>query len=344
MRKPLSLAALTIAAVPLFISAAAAQSAGVPGGTKLAWFEPSLVGLPPARCCASIAYDAATGETVLFGGRTYSTNFDDTWVLSKNAGWTQLTPAVSPPAINTAGTAYDPTTQTVVLFGGSIDNSINSNETWTWDGATWTQQFPPVSPPARGWNTNGMVFDAHLGKVVMFGGVNLQFDMMNDTWEWDGTAKTWTQQFPAHSPSPRDTTLAYDDATNQIIFFGGWTNGVVYGDTWTYNGVDWVQQQPATVPQARADNALAFDSALKSVMLYGGLAGPCEDCGEGRLNDTWLWNGTNWNQVQASGHPVASSGASFTYDASIDAIVLFGGWISSNGFTNSTWLFRAFQR
>ncbi len=333
---------LTFFAVPLCTVTATAQTADVPAASKLEWFKPSLIGLPPARCCASMAYDAASGETLLFGGRTYSTNFDDTWVLSKTGGWSQLSPLVSPPPINTAGTAYDPITRTVVLFGGAINNSTNSNQTWTWDGSTWTQQFPPVSPPARGWNTNGMVFDSHLGKVVMFGGDNLQFDMMNDTWEWDGASKTWTQQFPAHSPSPRDTTLAYDASTNQVIFFGGWTNGLAYSDTWTYDGVDWIQQHPATSPQARADNAMAFDPVLRRVVLYGGLAGPCEDCGEGRLNDTWVWNGVNWSQIQTPLSPQPSSGTSFTYDASIDAMVLFGGWISSGSFTNSTWLFRVF--
>lgn len=82
------------------------------------------------------------------------------------------------------------------------------------------------------------------------------------------------------------------------MFFGGWTNGIAYGDTWTYNGVDWVQQKPLTSPQARADNALAFDPILKSVVLFGGLASACEDCGQGRLNDTWLWGSHNWIQCK----------------------------------------------
>ncbi len=187
-----------------------------------------------------------------------------------------------------------------------------------------------------------MAYDAKLGKVVMFGGGNLEFVSLNDTWLWDGTAKTWTQQFPVHSPSARETTLAYDANTNQIVFFGGATSGVVYNDTWTYDGVDWTEQHPATVPPARADNGLAFNPVLKSVVIYGGLAGSCEDCGERRLNDTWLWNGINWVQVLPSASPQPSSGTSFTFDTDIDAMVLFGGWISSGSFTNSTWLFRVF--
>jgi hypothetical protein len=70
---------------------------------KLEWIEPSLIGLPSARCCAPIVYDAAMGATLLFGGRTYTTTFGDTWAFSKATGWKQLAPAVSPPPLSNAG-------------------------------------------------------------------------------------------------------------------------------------------------------------------------------------------------------------------------------------------------
>jgi hypothetical protein len=119
--------------------------------------------------------------TVLFGGSTYSTVLGDTWMFSHATGWMQLSPPVSPPALGGAAMAYDPTTKKVVLFGGFLTPEggttvINSDETWTWDGATWTQQFPPVSPPAAGYNTDPMVFDIAIGKVVLFGGAGLNCD------------------------------------------------------------------------------------------------------------------------------------------------------------------------
>ncbi|MGA2134100.1 MAG: hypothetical protein ABSH50_17540 [Bryobacteraceae bacterium] len=325
----------SLAVLLLFVSVASAQSA------KLGWIKPSLIGLPPARCCAPMVYDAAMGATILYGGASYTTVFGETWAFSRATGWKQLAPAVSPPPLTSASMAYDPTTETVVLFGGLLNSQVGgtpSNETWTWDGVTWTQQFPPVSPSPRSWNINAMVFDSKLGKVLMFGGSD------NETWEWDGTGKAWTQQFPAHSPSARAATLAYDENTNQVILFGGVSatlSYTYYGDTWTYNGVDWVQQQPATLPPARCDNGLAFDPILKSVVLFGGLAGPCEDCGEGRLNDTWLWGGSNWIGVQTSRTPTPSSGTSFDYDATAGGMLLFGGWVSSSAFTNSTWFLEA---
>jgi hypothetical protein len=185
-----------------------------------------------------------------------------------------------------------------------------------------------------------MVFDSKLGKVVLFGGYTYQFDMMNDTWEWDGTSKTWTQQLPANSPSPRSATLAYDATSNQVILFGGFTTGYVYyGDTWTYNGVDWVQQQPATMPPGRTDNGLAFDPVLKSVVLFGGLANASEGTRGNRLNDTWLWSGENWTEVQTHSSPERSSGVSLTFDGNVEGMLLFGGWLSPNEFTSETWVF-----
>ena len=56
--------------------------------------------------------------------------------------------------------------------------------------------------------------------------------IMDDTWEWDGKSRTWTQMFPAHNPSPRTATLPYDETTKQVVFFGGWTNGIDFSGTW----------------------------------------------------------------------------------------------------------------
>jgi hypothetical protein len=54
----------------------------------LQWIEPTLIGLPSARCCAPAVYDEAMKATLLFGGWNYTNNpatiFDNTWVFSKS--------------------------------------------------------------------------------------------------------------------------------------------------------------------------------------------------------------------------------------------------------------------
>ena len=52
---------------------------------------------------------------------------------------------------------------------------------------------------------------------------------------------------PRHQSVSRSATLAYDEITKQVVLFGGSFTGYhFYGDTWTYNGVNWVQQQPTS--------------------------------------------------------------------------------------------------
>lgn len=62
--------AVVVAAAP----AALASSATAPDWTKQA---PATS--PPTRQLASVAYDAATRDVVLFGGGTFKAVLDDTW-------------------------------------------------------------------------------------------------------------------------------------------------------------------------------------------------------------------------------------------------------------------------
>jgi len=287
-----------------------------------------------------MVYDAAMGATLLYGGNTYDALYGDTWAFSKTTGWTQLTPAVSPPPLQGASMAYDPTSQTVVLFGGSLTripagSGTDSDETWTWDGVTWTQQFPSVSPSARSWNaTNGMVFDSQLGKVVLFGGYTARFGMMDDTWEWDGRTKTWTQQFPTDSPSERVATLAYDEITNTVMLFGGWTNGIDYDDTWDGKTQTWGQQYDPTRPST-GSAPMAYDEATSTVVLYGGPANNPSEV------ETWTYSGVSksWTQQSPVHSPPALQQGSMAYDRAIGSVVYFGGFIGGWQDTqNQTWV------
>ena len=64
-----------------------------------------------------MAYDAATGNVVLFGGNNGSSALRDTWTWD-GATWTKQAPATRPPAREFASMAYDAATGNVVLFGG----------------------------------------------------------------------------------------------------------------------------------------------------------------------------------------------------------------------------------
>jgi len=170
--------------------------------------------------------------------------------------------------------------------------------------------------------------------MVLFGGESSTGTYFNDTWTWDGI--TWAQQFPPLSPSPRSQPgMVYDVATQTVVLFGGSNSAGVLGDTWMWNGVaeTWTQQNPASTPSARTA-PMAYDAATQSVVLFGG----SNTSGTMEFTDTWIWNGTTWTQLFPASAPSARTDAAMTYDANLDAVVLFGGfagvWEDS---LNDTW-------
>ena len=128
-----------------------------------------------------MAYDAATGTVVLFGGNSRRRALADTWTWDGST-WTQQHPAVHPATRIQAAAAYDAATSSVVLFGGQGTSSGRLlGDTWTWNGTIWTQQAPASSPSAR--DGAAMAYDVATGNVMLFGGNDLS-GFPNDTWTW----------------------------------------------------------------------------------------------------------------------------------------------------------------
>ncbi len=135
--------------------------------------------------------------------------------------------------------------------------------------------------------------------------------MLADTWTWNGT--DWTQQHPAKLPPARDfASMAYDAVTGQLLLFGGGGNGQriaglappLLDDTWDWNGTTWIQLHPATVPAARTQPGMAYDAATHDIVLFSG--NEVNTDGPHNLDDTWIWNGSNWIQQHPSASPLLS--------------------------------------
>lgn len=284
--------------------------------------------------------------------------------------------ADAPPLGAGAAMAYDAASHQMVLFGPDY-----GNDTWLWSGSAWTQTDDATdlgctstctdSPPDR--NVFAMTYDAASGSIIIFGGNEL-----NDTWAWHGS--TWTQvadgtdpgctdSCPSSPPSNTGGRMAYDPTTKQVILFGGgndyeWD----YNDTWalTWHGgstYTWAQVDDSTDPRCtigcidsppdRNVNTFAFDPATNQLVLFGGeLTG-------GRangLNDTWIWTGSAWQQVddnngKAAGcgessptsdpcpaSPQPRIGAGMAFDPALGELVLFGGMNNFNDEEyNDTW-------
>lgn len=233
--------------------------------------------------------------------------------------------------------AYDPIARTVLLFGGGDVNGQYLGDTWLWDGTGWTQQFPPLSPAGRKFDAQTLAYNVATGTILLFGGTNAS-GVLNDTWEWDGKTNTWTQRFPASSPSPRNTTLAYDPRRSQVVLFGG-SNAKgdccssYYNDTWTWDGQNWTQQFPVSSPPTRVHPAMVYDPNIGATIIYGGFHTP----GVG-LFDTWSWDGSNWTQLQTLTNPGGRWAMGSVFDSLANAPLIFGGEITGDPFSNQTWI------
>ena len=120
---------------------------------------------------------------------------------------------------------------------------------------------------------------------------------------------------PRHSPG-----MVYDSARNVVVMFGGITGrereGILYGDTWEWDGVEW-KKAADTGPSPRLGHSMVYDSWRQVVVLFGGNDGNFQ-------NDTWEWDGTEWKLAATDG-PRPRGRHSMAYDQERGVVVLFGG-------------------
>jgi len=137
---------------------------------------------------------------------------------------------------------------------------------------------------------------------------------------FDGTATVVAQA--AAAPSGRDfASLSTDAWRGTVVLFGGLTpGGQALGDTWTWDGNIWAQQDPASSPPARHNAAMAQDGRRGTVLLFGGQAG---GPGGTDLNDTWGWDGNAWTQFQPQANPLAQGDAAMVWDPTHHVTLLF---------------------
>lgn len=77
---------------------------------------------------------------------------------------------------------------------------------------------------------------------------------------------------PKNEPPLRDqATLTFDPVNEYAVLFGG-GNGenVLYDDTWTLIGEDWMEPNTPLAPPQRIKAASFYDPVRNSVIIYGG--------------------------------------------------------------------------
>jgi hypothetical protein len=112
-----------------------------------------------------------------------------------------------------------------------------------------------------------------------------------------------------------------------VIFGGNYGCRPPTNETWTWDGKVWRQQHPAVSPPARNSGVMAYDDAHHNVVLFGGLQMPNTRGGPTNLNDTWVWNGSNWQERHPQHLPAMdydSEPPTMAFDPMTHAVLLHG--------------------
>lgn len=136
------------------------------------------------------------------------------------------------------------------------------------------------------------------------------------------------------TPAPRFSEgVAFFGPTGETILYGGIYDSTYYGDTWGWNGTVWTQKSPAHNPGERVAHVMIYDPVRQQIVMFGGYS-PSSPY---QLNDTWVWNGTDWTQLNPAHSPPIRTNAAAVFDTVNQVVVMFGG---SNylGELNDTWV------
>jgi hypothetical protein len=341
--------------------------------TTGAWTDRTGTGNhPAARAQHAMLYQKSTNKILLFGGGRSSTtsdgisvsaSFGDTWELDPaTATWTALAPTASPSMRHDFGLVWDSTKNKAVLFGGlQIDipgaTGVPKQDTWEWDPAaqTWTERTATGSKPSQRFAL-AMAYDDTRGRVVLFGGSDMQKtgNSKNDMWEWDATTAVWTQtRTGGEAGMPvvcSYSSMVYDHAHARLEMVAGL---IPYSDSSSgYQGVIVPSNQvweidPATLtfsnrtvvykgPSARSYQATAYNPTTGKVYVFGGVDIMKKSS---ELSDLWEWDGQNWNQVTGDSKLQGRIDAAMAYDPARQSLILFGGnsWSGGSSIPNDTW-------
>ncbi len=183
-----------------------------------------------------------------------------------------------------------------------------------------------------------MVYDSARARVVLFGGRDPMNQLLNDIWEFDTAAQSWSAVVPASVELPEaraDFGMAYDAGRGRVVVYGGVVEDGINSATWEWDGATrlWSQHAVgAAVPGALWGAELAYDPNLHQVILFGGEPG----LGSPGNATTYAWDGADWAGISSSG-PVSRVEHAMSADSARSAVTLFGGRAADGTALTDTW-------
>jgi len=187
----------------------------------------------------------------------------------------------------------------------------------------WTQRSD-FGPSARTWAA--LAYNSKSKCTVLAGGINLRNEkLLNDTWQWDGSA--WAQVSDI-GPAVQTFALTYIPVRDQLVLLAATpsTTGQLHPcQTWIWDGQEWTQV--AELGPVNPSMCTYDQNRDRIVVLTSDYQTTAQ---------TWEWDGGSWTQVEDSGPPPRMFGA-LAHDASREQCVLFGGYDLTGNSVGDTW-------
>lgn len=259
------------------------------------WAQAHPASSPPGRFDSPAAYDPATGQVLIFGGRLADGEVaGDTWAWDGTT-WTEVDAgsAAGPPAGDGGAMAWDDALGTMVLIVPLATPGGASGETWVWTGTHWNglagANFPlGVQPVAAAFDPVSLTLVAVGGEATRAPGGVLAFVPLR----WvDGT---WTiVQTSEHLDS--FAGLAQDPVSGRLIVAAanGFPRVATTSTAWSWTGGNWqLVNRTSGPPWPQAE---ATDQTRGRLLLFATLLGPSQDTPQ--YVHVWAWQGTKWRRL-----------------------------------------------
>jgi hypothetical protein len=283
---------------------------------------------PAGRLGASLVYDSARSQFLLFGGdvstSSSSGSSNETWIETGQC-WAQVSASVSPPNRAYAAAAFDPIHNVTVFYGGiqAIAGKMPEilADTWLWDGSSWTAVQATPSPALV---APVGAFDIATSEFVVFG--YPADGSPPQTWAWNGGH--WSQLQPPTSPIARShSSLSYDYSSRKLLLYGGFNDGIgVLNDTWMWDGATWTKANPSASPPPQSGSVLCSGPVVVLVRPATSAA------------DTWTWRGTDWSDIQTLHSPPSRGDSACAFTGTETRV--FSGFVQGSATTADEWSFR----
>ena len=217
-----------------------------------------------------------------------------------------------------------PTPQAVITTSAAINETDQSSHrfasTDARDYASWARLTYGGNPPACYGHT--------ASRNLIVGGVDDSGNYLQEFWTVSGSYENFAWRPSKEMGPPPHRNAAMATSTTMSVLFGGRYESNILNTTWLYQDNAWSQlKTDGPTPEGRFQHAMI--DTIQGTFLYGGLGGLTLELAEDR-DDTWLFNGTDWIELDSVHSPGARHGHQLARNQVNNQVILHGGYRKVN--------------